>query len=736
MPLEPGEIVGDYRVLGILGEGGMGQVYKVQNVLSNRIEAMKILLPDLSVQPQQLERFLREIQVQASLVHPNIASLHTASRQDNRLLMFMELVDGETLAARLAAGALPVEQTVNITTQLLNALSYAHERGVVHRDIKPSNIMLTPGGVAKLLDFGLAAARGDKRLTMTGNVLGSLHYMSPEQVRGDAPTPASDIYSLGLTVYEMLTGRRGIEGPSDYAVMTAHLQSMPEPPANINPEVPELLSRIVLQAVSKAPSARFASALEFKGALDRYRQAPAASTPAPPKVEPVAVPVRHQPDLSPIPTQTLAPSPAQPVQPIPDLSPPVPMQTVVHRSAERVTPALQPQVRHSSRMLAGTVAGAVVLMIGGALLYHSRITQESAAPVTATQPAVQTPAEPPSSQRAPVQPAPPAATPVGPAVQIPSSPRQQKPAEKRAVVPTEAKSATPSTPPAPPPDPPAATQPPATAPPTATGQQNSTRLAELDREIQRLENQISNLRQLYTDSNPDVKTAQGRLAAARKRRADILAEDQAPAGPAKGGAKTGQQQQAEEWAQVSGSRDPAQLRKFLAAYPDGPLAAQAATMLSDFEWATLLQVQNAPAFREFAARYPASSHAAEAVSAAARIEDSLAVHGTILSFAEAFSARDLNRVRGLWPGASTETVGRISELFKKSRTVTLTLRPQGEMRLATERAEVACQERLTVLDGSKPRTTDATARVRLVKSGGAWTIDSIVSTPPSLYNPF
>src|SRR5579871_1182289 len=116
MPLEPGAIVGDYRILGALGEGGMGQVYKVQNLISNRTEAMKILLPDLSAQPQQLERFLREIQVQASLVHPNIAALHTASRQDNRLLMFMELVEGETLAVRLSRGPLAVDQAVNIAT--------------------------------------------------------------------------------------------------------------------------------------------------------------------------------------------------------------------------------------------------------------------------------------------------------------------------------------------------------------------------------------------------------------------------------------------------------------------------------------------------------------------------------------------------------------------------------------------------------------------------------------------
>ncbi|HXP86503.1 MAG TPA: protein kinase [Bryobacteraceae bacterium] len=691
MPLEPGAIVGDYRVLGILGEGGMGQVYKVQNLLSNRTEAMKILLPDLSVQPQQLERFLREIQVQASLVHPNIAGLHTASRQDNRLLMFMELVDGETLAARLADGPLPVEQTVNIATQLLNALAYAHERGVVHRDIKPSNIMLTTGGVAKLLDFGLAAARGDKRLTMTGNVLGSLHYMSPEQVRGVSPTPASDIYSLGLTVYEMLTGRRGIEGPSDYAVMTAHLQSMPEPPGAINPAVPEPLSQIVLQAVAKAPSDRFASALEFKAALDRYRQAPAAVTPAPPRVEPVAVPVRPAWDLSPVPAQTPAPpSPAPLVQPIPNLSPPAPMQTFVQPSSEHAAPAPMPPVRRPSLALIGTAAGVAVLLIGGGLVYWSRGAHESAAPVTATQPVVQAPAQPPPSKPVAAQPTPsqPAASqpaPRPPAVQVESRPPQQKPAEKRPPVQTEAKNVAPATPSTPPADTSSATPPPATAQPAVT------------------------------PSPPPVKTAQ--------------------------------QQQAEEWARVSSSRDPARLRQFLAAHPDGPFAGEASALLADITWEALRGSADARALREFATRYPASKYAPEALDKSEQIEAQQAVLDVLSRFQEAVSARDLDRVRGLWPRANAETVSRISDLFKQSRSVTLTLRPQGGMRLESDvlrpgaratwdRAEVNCQERLTATEGSKPRTTDATARIRLIKSGGAWIIESIATTPPSLYNPF
>ena len=146
MNLEIGSTVGDYQVVGILGAGGMGQVYKVRNVISDRVEAMKVLLPDLVNQPDLADRFLREIKVQASLEHPNIAALHTAVRQENQLLMLMEFVEGVTLDQKLKDGPLPAAEAVNYIMQVLAALEYAHARGVVHRDIKPANMMLTPGG--------------------------------------------------------------------------------------------------------------------------------------------------------------------------------------------------------------------------------------------------------------------------------------------------------------------------------------------------------------------------------------------------------------------------------------------------------------------------------------------------------------------------------------------------------------------------------------------------------------
>src|SRR6202451_4284672 len=164
--------VGDYRILNEWGSGGMGRVYKVRNVISDRVEAMKVLLPDLAGRQELADRFLREIKLLASLDHPNIAQLRTALTLSNRLVMVMESVEGTTLAARLAQGPIPPGELIGYMTQVLNALSYAHARNVIHRDIKPANMMLTPGGTVKLMDFGIARAKGDASMTVTGTTLG------------------------------------------------------------------------------------------------------------------------------------------------------------------------------------------------------------------------------------------------------------------------------------------------------------------------------------------------------------------------------------------------------------------------------------------------------------------------------------------------------------------------------------------------------------------------------------
>ena len=268
MAFQAGDRLGGYEVVGELGAGGMGKVYRVRNLISHREEAMKILLPNLTSDRDLAERFLREIQVQGRLQHPNIAALNTAFEFENQLVMVMELVDGVSLQERLKQGALSLNETVDYGCQVLRALSYAHKQGVVHRDIKPANMMLTPAGVVKLLDFGIAKAAADRKLTMTGSTVGSLHYMAPEQIQGKVPDPRSDLYSLGISLYQFATGLRPIDGHSDFDIMTAHLQAQPIPPIQQDPRIPESLSNIILMSLQKDPDKRFQSADAFLTAME------------------------------------------------------------------------------------------------------------------------------------------------------------------------------------------------------------------------------------------------------------------------------------------------------------------------------------------------------------------------------------------------------------------------------------------------------------------------------------
>jgi serine/threonine-protein kinase len=288
MSYEPGQKVGDYEILEVLGAGGMGEVYKVRNVISDRMEAMKVLLPDLATQQELAGRFLREIKVLAGLDHPNIAALRTASQVGNQLIMIMELVEGTTLAHRLRAGAFPEREAVDFVDQVLAALSYAHGRGIVHRDIKPANMMLTRTGVVKLMDFGIAHAAGETKLTQTGSTLGSIYYMSPEQVQGSAIDTRSDLYSLGVSLYEMVTAQHPFEGDTSFTIMKGHIEGSPVPPREVNPDISPALNEVVLRSMAKDPNQRYQNADEFAGALQGVRRALATSTRA---IHAVAPPV-------------------------------------------------------------------------------------------------------------------------------------------------------------------------------------------------------------------------------------------------------------------------------------------------------------------------------------------------------------------------------------------------------------------------------------------------------------
>ncbi|MGA3211668.1 MAG: protein kinase [Terriglobales bacterium] len=267
MSEEPIQRIGDYEILSVLGTGGMGKVFKVRNVISDRIEAMKVLRQDLVGRQELDNRFLREIKLLASLDHPNIAVLRTALMLDNRLVMIIEYVEGSSLAARLEQGPIPPAQAVDYISQALAGLGYAHKQHVVHRDMKPANMMVTPQGVLKIMDFGIAHGANDAALTKTGTTLGSLYYMSPEQVAGQPTDERSDLYSVGVSLYEMVTGQRPFTADSDFSIMAAQLQNAPRPPLELCANLPEGLNEIILLAMAKDPAQRFQSADAFKAAL-------------------------------------------------------------------------------------------------------------------------------------------------------------------------------------------------------------------------------------------------------------------------------------------------------------------------------------------------------------------------------------------------------------------------------------------------------------------------------------
>ena len=277
MPLEQGQRVGDYEVLSLLGAGGMGRVYRVRNIISDRVEAMKILLPDYASEPELAARFMAEIRTLAALDHPNIAQLRTAFQFENQLVMVMEFVEGVGMDNLARQGPASTDQVLEYATQVLSALSYAHNHGVTHRDIKPANIMITSHGLAKLMDFGIAKSAGDMQLTRPGTTMGSVYYMSPEQVRGNTVDARSDIYSFGVTLYEMLTGRKPFQADTSFSVLNAQLNDAPTPPVQVNPSLPPALNDIVLKAMAKAPWERFQTAEEMRNAIKALQQGAQAS---------------------------------------------------------------------------------------------------------------------------------------------------------------------------------------------------------------------------------------------------------------------------------------------------------------------------------------------------------------------------------------------------------------------------------------------------------------------------
>ncbi len=278
--LEVGKTVGDYEIIGLLGHGGMGKVFKVRNVISDRVDAMKSLLSYGDGESEAAERFIREIKVLAKLEHPNITSFRTAFRANDEVLMIMEYVDGSSLSRKLVQHRLELWRAVEYASQVLSALGHAHQSGVLHRDVKPSNILIGADGRVKLTDFGIASLTADPGLTITGGTVGTLYYMSPEQMKALPLDGRADLYSVGVTLYEMVTGQVPFKGDSYYAILKAHLESIPVPPMDLVPGLPAELSDIIEKALEKQPSARFQTAEEFRVALQELNLPKASDTDA------------------------------------------------------------------------------------------------------------------------------------------------------------------------------------------------------------------------------------------------------------------------------------------------------------------------------------------------------------------------------------------------------------------------------------------------------------------------
>ncbi|MGA7749578.1 MAG: serine/threonine-protein kinase [Gallionella sp.] len=266
--------LGRYEVLGELGQGAMGVVYKARDPLIDRVVAIKTINLGLAMdEKEEYEgRFYQEAKAAGRLNHPNIVTIYDVGKSGDVAYIAMEFLEGRELRDIMnERGVLPVEQVLDVTAQVALGLEYAHEHGIVHRDVKPSNIMLVRDGHAKITDFGIARMASSAVRTQTGMVLGSPKYMSPEQVMGKDIDQRSDIFSLGVMLYEMLTGQAPFDGENVNAIMYQTLNVIPAPPNSLNPAVPEMVNFIVAKALTKGLEDRYQNAKDFADDLRTCR---------------------------------------------------------------------------------------------------------------------------------------------------------------------------------------------------------------------------------------------------------------------------------------------------------------------------------------------------------------------------------------------------------------------------------------------------------------------------------
>ena len=276
--IEPETIIdGRYRVISRLGSGGMADVYLAQDQLLGREVAVKVLHHHFAEDHEFVERFRREASSAAALSHPNIVGIFDRGEWNGTYYIAMEYVAGRSLKAIVREeGPLDPAAAIDIVMQILRAARFAHRRGVIHRDLKPHNVILDEEGRARVTDFGIARA-GASDMTLTGSIMGTAQYLSPEQAQGFAVSAASDLYSIGVILYELLTGAVPFEGESAVAIAFKQVSAEPRPPSELNPSLPPSLDAVVLRALAKDPAQRYADADELIAALQRERDGAAGA---------------------------------------------------------------------------------------------------------------------------------------------------------------------------------------------------------------------------------------------------------------------------------------------------------------------------------------------------------------------------------------------------------------------------------------------------------------------------
>lgn len=275
--IAPGTIVGHrYRVLDVIGSGGMAQVYRAVNLASRKVVAIKVLKDEFRNDAEFLRRFEREARAVLHLSHENIVRAFDVGETDGLPYIVLEYIDGRTLKEILDEnGPMPPRIAVALVVQVLDALGAAHNAGIIHRDVKPQNVIVMQSGKVKLMDFGIAREVDANTVTFTGStVLGSVHYLSPEQAKGQPVTEGSDLYSAGIMLYEMLTGHVPFEGDNSVAIALKHISDMPKPPADLNPKIPPALNDVVMRALNKDLNRRYQSANEMSAHLRRSLKEP------------------------------------------------------------------------------------------------------------------------------------------------------------------------------------------------------------------------------------------------------------------------------------------------------------------------------------------------------------------------------------------------------------------------------------------------------------------------------